>query len=277
MFEKRKINKLAKAKALELAATKQAQEAVSSQSSKDGTRYARNVDALSRLATWKNDIRENLGWVILGSILIIISYFLVGIEFIIPLGLIGALLVRTIVMKFHHPSYQWLLLIKIRKEESAYIRWIGVPSKLFAFIDLQGMANTVMTDTYGPVFLIRDIEFGPAGIPVRIKFAWIHFPEFQFVLKKEVYASLIEYLNKLVYADYLLQETMEFSSTSKAKDMTAERMANVSRAKTESPIAIKRMQEEASKKLVTIMEDLDLIEKRSVEDDSEAGEGIVTE
>ena len=277
MFEKRRIRKLAKAKAEEMAATKQAQETVSNQDSSSGSRYARNVEALSRIATWKNDIQENLGWVILGSILITISYFLVGIEFIIPLGLIGALVVRTIVMKFHHPAYQWLLLIKMNKGESAYIRWIGVPSKLFAFIDLEGMANTIMTDTYGPVFLIRDIEFGPAGIPVRIKFAWIHFPEFKFLLKKEVYASLIEYLNKLVYADYLLQETMEFSTTSKAKDMTAERMANMSRAKTESPIAIKRMQEETSKKLVTILEDLDLIEKRSGEDDEEVGDDIVTE
>lgn len=277
MFEKRKLKKAAKEKARDLKSTQMAKELVDSESQDaSDVRRTQNYAALEEMASWKNDVRENIGWIIVGTIILGVGTLVAGWEISVPMGLVLGFVTNIVVKRFHHPQYQWLLYIKMETDSATAISWVGIPYRLFQFVDRRGLTNTIETSTYGPVYLVNDMEVGPSGIPVAIRFSWMHFPEYQFLLKKRVYNTFVEYLNQLVITDFELNETLNIQSILMGREMTESRMQNINTAKTKSPLVVSKMTEEQKKKLYDMLSQMDLLEERGLEDD-EFSEEIASE
>lgn len=270
MFGKRKLKKLAKQKQLELEATELAK-AQANAKTDEQVRLTQNYKALREIATWRNDLRENLTWVILGSLVLFIGILVGGYSIVIPIALVGAFLTNQTVKRFHQPPLQWVLYIKMQPNTATILRWIGIPYRLFAFIDREGLTNTIETNNYGPIYLVRDMVLGPSGIPISITFDWIHFPQYNFLRKKRVYEAFIEYLNKLVIADFELADTMESQSILLAREMTDKRMRTVNNAKIQSPLTVGKLNEDQKKKVLDLLENLDMTEERGVDQDEVEG------
>lgn len=262
MFEKHKAKKAAKRKFEQLQV--QSQEAEPEKQDSGGNadsqvRYARYME-LSRMMSFWGDMRQNIGWTVVGAILIAIEYLLVGIDYTLPTLVIMGLIIRTYTRRFYKVPMQYILLINIQENRPTFIGFFGFPYKVFNLVDVEGVENMIRTPNYGPVYLAREIEF-EGSIPVKIKFSYIHFPEFDFVTKRETYPIMVEYLNRLVVLDTKLRETLDLNVAALSADMTQQRLKRISQGKTEDAFSLNRERDNLLKEITELFAQNNLSEK----------------
>jgi len=278
MFEKHKQKKEARIMAQNIATNLQAQEMAkqlisennnSGGTSGEGSDADRsktfNIDVLSELMSLRNDIRENIGWIVLGALLIVLSYFLVGITFTVPTFIVTSLFVYMYTKRFYHVATQSVLLIDLQPNKPVHIEFVNFPYKVFQYIDTIGLTNMVFSPDRGSIFLANQIEYSDRGIPVRIKFAWLHFPEHDFVTKKETYTILVEYVNRLVVINAKLKELMDMNTYTLASEMTEQRLKRINEGKMDTVFQLQQEERELTQKIVRLLHENEVIESRREE------------
>ena len=271
MFEKRKIKKEAKEIAKQAAITAQAQEIAknmvpnqaNSNNHPEGETRTVDNSMLSQMFSLKNDIRDNLMWILLGIMLLAVSYEVVGLEFTLTAFVIMGVIVYVYTSKFYHVPLQSVLLLKIPQDQPVQIRFVSFPYRIFQFVNTVGMTNAVFTPDRGTIFLANDIIYGDNGYPTAIKFSWIHFPEYSFIMKKEVYAILVEYVNRLILINSKLNELMDLNTYAIASEITENRIKRIGEGKMANVMKLQAEQQELQKKIAQLVHDNDIIENKS--------------
>ncbi|MCL5794029.1 MAG: hypothetical protein M1138_04260 [Candidatus Thermoplasmatota archaeon] len=268
MFERHKAKKAAKQKMKQLIALQNggAVRDVKSQSPQDEKeeteRLARaaNYEALRRTMSFRNDIRENILWIILGAVVLFVEYLLVGIYYTLPTFVVMALIVKMYTSRFYRVPMQYVLLMKVPENSQVFIGFFGFPLKIFNNINVVGLENMIRTPNYGPVYLVSDIEFD-GNVPVSMTFSYVHFPEFDFLTKRQTYPIMVEYLNRLIVVDTKLRELMDMNVSAMSAEMTAQRLKRISQGKTEDVFALNREREKLIESIKRLMEDNNIAEQ----------------
>ncbi len=270
MFDKHKIKKQGKEILRNLQAQQYAQDQMkASQPSSSDTGQGvtaselermSNFNELSRIMTVWNDIRENLMWVVFGFFVLIIEYVLVGIAFLLFSVVFFGLFIWIYTAKFYHVHTQRVLLLKLGSQSQGYLDFMSIPYKVFRHIDTVGLENTIMTRE-GPVYAIDDIEF-EGDIPVRMRFSYSHFPSYKFLMKKETYNLMVEYLNRLILLDFKLRSLMDLNTHAVASEMLREKMLRINQGKTEEATQLQQERQELLKEIAKQYHDLEVIEKK---------------
>lgn len=290
MFERHRARKAAKLKMRQLAQLQNGGAVMDVQSEaprdreEETVRLARaaNYEVLRRTMSFRNDLRENILWIILGSIILFVEYLLVGIYYTLPTFVVMSIIVKFYTSRFYRVPMQYVLLMKVPENSQVFIGFFGFPLKIFNSINVVGLENMIRTPNYGPVYLVSDIEFD-GNIPVSMTFSYVHFPEFDFLTKRQTYPVMVEYLNRLIVVDTKLRELMDMNVSAMSAEMTAQRLKRISQGKTEDVFALNRERENLIESIKRLMEDNDVAEQlvrnnASAEDiASEYGEGIEDE
>lgn len=271
MLEKHKIKKAAKQKFLDLQSTQMAnnmQGQVQGQSSEVRTA---NYERLASIMSVKADVMDNLGWIIVGMIILAVEYFIVGPLYMLPTFLFMGLVIRSYTKRFYRVPMQYVLLIKMEPDRQTFVGFFGFPYKVFNYVDVEGVENMIRTPNYGPVYLARDVQFD-GDIPVSIKFSYIHFPEFDFITKKQIYPTMVEYLNRLVLLDTKLREMMDMNISAVAADMTTQRLKRISQGKSEDVFKLNSEREKLLKEISELVNQNNQVEMQLRDDDESADE-----
>ena len=270
MFEKHKIKKQGKAILRDMQAQQYAQQKMNatqppspdSGQGKTASEFERmaNYDELSRIMTVWNDIRENIVWVVFGFFMLILEYLLVGISFLLFSIVFFGLVIWIYTSKIYHVHMQRVLLLKLPSNKQAYIDFLSIPYKIFRHIDTVGLENSIMTPE-GPVYAIDDIEY-EGDIPVRMRFSYSHFPAYKFLMKKETYSLMVEYLNKLILLDFKLRALMDLNTHAVASEMVREKMRRINEGRVEEATQLHQERQELLKVIAQQYHDLEIIEKK---------------
>jgi hypothetical protein len=269
MFEKRKAKKMGQEILRNMQAQQYAEERMKqmqteSQSGQGKTlgefERAANVESLQRIMSLKNDIRENLIWVVMGTFLLIVEYFLVGIAFLLFSAVFFGLLIRIYTYKFYHVHMQRVFLLNLSSDTQTYMDFISIPFKIFRHIDTVGLENSIMTPE-GPVYAIDDIEF-EGDIPVRMRFSYSHFPAYKFLMKKEAYSLMVQYINRLVLLDFKLRALMDLNTHAVASEMLREKMKRINEGKLEEAAQLQQERQQLLKDIAEQYHNLEMTEKK---------------
>jgi len=255
MFEKHKMKKEAKQKFRDLQSSQMAnqmQQQQQQQQTEEGEVRTANYARLASIMNLKADIMENIGWIIVGSVILLIEYFIIGILYTLPTFIFMALIIRGYTRRFYRVPLQYVLLTKIEENRQTFVGFFGFPYKIFNYIDTEGVENMVRTPNYGPVYLASDIVF-EGDIPVKIKFSYIHFSQYDFITKKQTYPLMVEYLNRLIIMDIKLREMMDLNTAAMAADITSQRLKRISQGKTEDVLKLHSEREKLMKEIAEIM------------------------
>lgn len=271
MFEKHKMRKEAKEVLIQMQAQQYAkekfdkQQQASAESEKGETvnefQREANYEELSRIMSLRNDIRENIFWIMFGTILLIVEYLLIGPTFLLFSVITFGLVVYIFTGKFYHVHTQKLFLIKLESDRQAFMEFLSIPFKIFRHIDTMRLENSVMTQE-GPVYMIDDIEF-EGNIPVSMTFAYSHFPAYKFLLKKETYGLMVEYINKLVLVDFKLRSLLDLNTHAVASEMLREKMLRINQGKAEEAAELQKERQQLMKDIAEMFHDLEVTEKKS--------------
>ena len=185
-----------------------------------------DVEGLREEMSWKHAIRQSFGFIVLGSILFLAEVALVGIAYTLATLVPFVLIIYMYSDRLYHPNYIHILEVKTPNDGAVSFNWFHFPTKVFNKLLLNNPANSIRTTTYGLAYLASEVTMD-GNIPVGIKFAWIHFPEMQFLLKKKVYNVMKDYLNKLLELDFTLQELMDVRANAYGADMTRRRITAI--------------------------------------------------
>jgi hypothetical protein len=269
MFEKRKAKKMGKEILRNMQAQQYANEQMKqmqteSQSGQGKTlgefERAANFENLRRIMSLKNDIRENLIWVVMGTFLLIVEYFLVGIAFLLFSVMFFGLLIRIYTSKFYHVHMQRVFLLNLGSDTQTYMDFISIPFKIFRHIDTVGLENSIMTPE-GPVFAIDDIEY-EGDIPVRMRFSYSHFPAYKFLMKKETYSLMVQYINRLVLLDFKLRALMDLNTHAVASEMLREKMKRINEGRLEEAAQLQQERQQLLKDIAEQYHNLEMTEKK---------------
>jgi hypothetical protein len=251
MFEKHKMKKEAKRKFRDLQSTQMANQ-MQQQNEEEGEVRSTNYARLASIMNVKADIMENLGWIIVGCIILLVEYFIIGILYTLPTFIFMALIIRGYTRRFYRVPLQYVLLTKIEENKQTFVGFFGFPYKIFNYVDTEGVENMIRTPNYGPVYLASDIVF-EGDIPVKIKFSYIHFSQYDFITKKQTYPLMVEYLNRLIIMDTKLREMMDLNTAAMAADITSQRLKRISQGKTEDVLKLHTEREKLMKEIAEIM------------------------
>ena len=281
MFEKRKIKKQGRAILRDMQAQQYAQQQMKaaqppssdSGQGKTASEFERmaNYDELSRIMTVWNDIRENLVWVVFGFFVLAIEYFLVGAAFLLFSVVFFGLFIWVYTSKFYHVHTQRVLLLRLESAKQTYLDFLSIPYKIFRHIDTVGLENSIMTPE-GPVYAIDDIEF-EGDIPAKMRFSYIHFPSYKFLMKKETYSIMVEYLNRLILLDFKLRSLMDLNTHAVASEMVREKMRRINEGRTEEATQLQQERQELLKVIAQEYHNLEVLEKK--EPPSQGEENVV--
>ena len=270
MFEKHKIKKQGKAILRDMQAQQYAQQKMNaaqppspdSGQGKTASEFERmaNYDELSRIMTVWNDIRENIVWVVFGFFMLILEYLLVGISFLLFSIVFFGLVIWIYTSKFYQVHMQRVLLLKLPSNKQAYMDFLSIPYKIFRHIDTVGLENSIMTPE-GPVYAIDDIEY-EGDIPVRMRFSYSHFPAYKFLMKKETYSLMVEYLNKLILLDFKLRSLMDLNTHAVASEMVREKMRRINEGRVEEATQLQQERQELLKAIAQEYHNLEIVEKK---------------
>lgn len=265
MFEKHKMKKAAKQKFMDLQSTQMANQ-MQEQSQNAGEVRTANYARLASFMNLKADIFDNLGWIIVGVIILGVEYAIIGPLYMFPTFIFMGLVIRSYTKKFYRVPMQYVLLVKMDENKQTFVGFFGFPYKVFNYVDTEGVENMIRTPNYGPVYLARDLQFD-GDIPVKITFSYIHFSEFDFVTKKQTYPLMVEYLNRLVVQDTKLREMMDLNTAAMASDMTSQRLKRISQGKSEDVFKLNTEREKLLKEIAEIVNRNNQTEEQLREDD----------
>ncbi len=270
MFDKHKIKKQGKSILRDMQAQQYAQQKMNaaqppspdSGQGKTASEFERmaNYDELSRIMTVWNDIRENIVWVVFGFFMLILEYLLVGISFLLFSIVFFGLVIWIYTSKFYQVHMQRVLLLKLPSNKQAYMDFLSIPYKIFRHIDTVGLENSIMTPE-GPVYAIDDIEY-EGDIPVRMRFSYSHFPAYKFLMKKETYSLMVEYLNKLILLDFKLRSLMDLNTHAVASEMVREKMRRINEGRVEEATQLQQERQELLKAIAQEYHNLEIVEKK---------------
>jgi hypothetical protein len=139
--------------------------------------------------------------------------------------------------RLYTPSYIHILLVKMKPSKTGrgspvVYGYLHIPVSMFLHIETEGVAPSIHDLRYGPgVYMAEDVAYDEFGYPSRIKFTWMQFPELEFMLKKEMYSIMKEYLERLVIISDKQTELGKFLSIAAAREMTKERFKTIDKAK----------------------------------------------
>lgn len=267
--QKRKVKKLAKQYRIEMEARKAASSTPDAdpnpgnepESQENSSLYREaKYDEISRLMSLRTDIKDNLAWIILGFLLVMVEYLVVGIAFTLFSVIFFGIVVSVFTSKFYRVNSQPILYISAPPEKTSTIEMLFFPMKIMRHIDTVGLQNMVNSQ-YGPTLLIDDIEF-EGNIPLRMKFSWVHFPEMQFILKKETYSIMVEYVNKQQILNFKLRSLLDLNSNAIANEMVIEKFRRINQARTEDASALHKSRQDLLKEIAESFHDLNVIEKK---------------
>ncbi len=217
--------------------TKAAREDLTQQAEGEDTRGNVNSSAIREMASLKSILRNNVGFVFIGVLILIAEIFIAG-----PLYTLGTMLVMVLALYFwltrlYTPSYIHILLVKMKPSRTGrgspvVYGYLHIPVSMFGHIETEGVAPSIHDLRYGPgVYMAEDVEYDDFGYPARIRFTWMQFPELEFMLKKEMYSIMKEYLERLVIISDKQTELGKFLSIAAAREMTKERFKTIDKAK----------------------------------------------
>ena len=275
MFEKHKMKKAAKQKFRDLQATQMANNMQKQYQESTTEVRSLNYAKLASIMNVKADIMDNIVWIAVGVIILGVEYALIGPLYMLPTFLFMGLVIRSYTKKFYRVPMQYVLLIKIEEDRQTFIGFFGFPYKVFNYVDIVGVENMIRTPNYGPVYLAKDIQFD-GDIPVSITFSYVHFPEFDFLTKKQIYPTMVEYLNRLVLLDTKLREMMDMNVSAMSAAMTAQRLKRISQGKTEDVFKLNAEREKLLKEISELVNQNKQVETQirgdeETEEEMEAG------
>ena len=225
-----------------------------------------NADVLRRIMSFRHDLRENIVWILMGALILIIEYLVIGVIFTVVTAVFFSIIVRVFTARFYKVPMQYVLLIRIQEGKPTFVDFLGFPLKLFRYIDTEGLENMFRTPENGVVYLASDVEFD-GEIPVKITFSWTHFPEYMFLLRKETYAVMAKYLNRLILIDFKLRELLDMNSYAIASEMTTGRLHRIGQGKTEDALNLHSERRDVLQEIAELMKKNDIMEKRFSEEE----------
>ncbi|MCL5794435.1 MAG: hypothetical protein M1138_06380 [Candidatus Thermoplasmatota archaeon] len=196
-----------------------------------------NADAVRNYMSIRSVIRENIGKVIFGSVMVIAALVVIGWEFTLATLVVFALGIRFYTRRFYTPSATHLLEIQMEADKPVYINSYWVPSFIFDMVNTEGLVNQVVSNFNGSrhtLYIVKKIDWDPENpdIPVKIHFSWIHFPAHKFLLQKETYRIMVEFLNRLIVLNYKERELRDIHTWATVRAQTKSRLEAIGLGKT---------------------------------------------
>ena len=217
--------------------TKAAKEELTQQAEEEDTRGNINSSAIREMASIKYILRNNVGFVFIGVLILIAEIFIAGLLYTLGTMAVMVLALYFWLTRLYTPSYIHILLVKMKPSKTGrgspvVYGYLHIPVSMFLHIETEGVAPSIHDLRYGPgVYMAEDVAYDEFGYPSRIKFTWMQFPELEFMLKKEMYSIMKEYLERLVIISDKQTELGKFLSIAAAREMTKERFKTIDKAK----------------------------------------------
>ena len=179
-------------------------------------------EELAEYMSFREVLRAITGYIFIAAVFNIIAGLIVGFEYTIPMFLVAIIIMNSVIGRLYTPQY--ITVVEIAAPDTASLNWniYRFPPYIFTKLVRKNMVNQIVTNQYGPAYLATEVVW-KGNVPVAIEFAWIHFPEHNFVGKKEVYNSMKIYLNRLLKIDFKLQELFTLEVAAATKEATRER------------------------------------------------------
>lgn len=196
-----------------------------------------NADVIRNYMSLRSVIRENIGKVILGLIMVIGSFLVIGWEFTLATVVVFGLGIRFYTRRFYSPSATHLLEIQMEENKPVFINSYWMPSFIFDMVNTEGLVNQVISNFNGTrhtLYIVKKIDWDPENpnIPVKVHFSWIHFPAHKFLLQKETYRVMVEYLNRLIVLNYKERHLRDIHTWATVRAQTKSRFDAIGLGKT---------------------------------------------
>ena len=209
---------------------------------------------------WKAAIRGSILYMMLGLIMFLGEISLVGTAYALSTLFIFIPVLYWYSTRLYHPSYTHVLEMKIAENGPMEMNWYHFPRKIFRKITKVHPVNPIDTDMYGDAYLASSVEF-EGDIPARITFAWMHYPENEFVMKSRIYAIMKEHLNRVLIVNNELKELMNLQVWAEAKEITSNTIRTIGIGKQSRLSELIQEEQRLSQKIMEDFRNMDDLEK----------------
>jgi len=211
-------------------------------------------------------IRENLRYIIIGAVISVVEYIVVGPIFTLSTLLVFGVVLRYYTEKFYHPASVHLLEIRMDQEKQVGFYSWHIAEEIFDHINTDKLVNQIRTNLDGhkhTMYIVSKIDWDEEDprIPKVIHFSWIHFPAYNFLLKKDTYAIMVDYLNRLIVLNFKQRELMDIHAWAMTKDQTRQRFESLNLAKTGGIAEIREEEDRIVDEITRFEKDNGLLEE----------------
>ena len=213
----------------------------------DGTGQAGEVDQgrLRRVLAAGHAVVEILKTAWLAVLLFLAAYALAGIEWALVTALAAEALIYVYTSRIYVPP-GYLVVVFGMEQGSLGFHFYNFPKAIFECINKEGISNAISTK-YGMAYLAESIEWDVEGLPLRIKFAWVHYTTLNFALKTRLFHEMratFEILYEENHRQRWLLETLALQKGAKLSERHTELISHAHRDRATSEVDIENLKKE---------------------------------